>query len=200
MSALDKIFQRSTADMDVIPWFAPWKEVSGQKTGAPCEFRDFMAKLRKGERVPSLYPESTLDGVHPQVQASQALFRIIFRKYKYTLGRLGRSSGNETLASPTRDQSVQVSMVPPVLVEEEVQTEFNRMDQAIQTDLEEAGSSVLDSPVKTFVVLPCEHRYLSVKEEHDKFLCNECQTFFKKTDIYVKRKWYVYASKGAPSP
>ena len=65
MSALDKLFQKSTQDMEVIPWFAPWKEVSGQKAGEPCEFREFMARIRRGERVLTLYPESTLDGLHP---------------------------------------------------------------------------------------------------------------------------------------
>ena len=198
MSVLDKTFQKSTVDMDVIPWFAPWKEVSGQRIGAPCEFRDFMARLRRGERVPSLYPESSVDGLHPQVPASQALLRIIFRKYKFTLGRLGRSSESEVSLPPTRDQSVQVSMVPTVLVEEAVQPVT--VDRAVQIDSEEMAPSVLDSPVQTCVILPCEHRYVFVKEEPDKFLCEECKKFFKKEDLYVFRRWYIYKSKDAPPP
>ena len=221
MSAFDKIFQRSAHDMEVIPWFAPWKDVSGQgqMAGATCKFRDFMARLRKGERVSSLYPESSLDGLHPQVRASQALFRIIFRKYKYTLDHSRKSSVTEKPVPSRRDQAVQavqvlkdeavqVSIVQPVLKDEAAQTmttsaQPQKVDQAIQAVPEIESSPVptrvLDSPVQTHVVLPCHCPRTFVREEEDKFLCNKCQRFFTKEDIYVGRRWFIYMSKDAPS-
>ena len=206
VSALDKIFQKSSHDMDVIPWFAPWKDVSGQKVGAACEFRDFMARLRKGERVPSLYPESSLDGLHPQVRTSQALLKLIFRKYRYTLDHQQKPLVKEKSVPSKRDQAVQVPAV--VLKDESVQTmvapvQPQKADQAIQTCPEVSLSvptRVLDSPVPTLVILPCQHRYVFVKEEDDKFLCDECKKFFKKEEIYVERRWYIYKSKDVPSP
>ena len=172
MSGVDKTFQRGEAiDWDVLPWFSFWKDVSSQKPGAPCEFKEFMAKIRKGERVPSLLPESSLDGFHPQVRTSQGLIRAIIRKYGFTVRNAAKPQEPSRSASPSGPQKVEMR------------------DQATQVDYG------VELPEEDRVFLPCKHHSFFAEKKEDQYLCKKCGGLFHEKDMFLFCKYNVYRLK-----
>ena len=185
MSSVDKRLQRGEMDWDVVPWIHFWKDVSvsGQKTGTPCEFREFMARLRKGERVPVLYPDSTIDGLYPRTRTSEGLIRAVVRKYRYTLAHLAQPA----VVEKKPDASVLVNPHPQLNIDKLPQ----KLDQACQVD----EGMERDPPVIRRTILPCIHIKAKVTAEEEGFLCEECDTFFRHEDLYLESFWTVYKPK-----
>ena len=194
MSAVDKKFQRGEMDLDVIPWFHIWKEASSQAHDAPCEFREFMGRLRKGERVPPLCPDSTLDGLYPRIQTSQGLIRAVGRKYRYTLAQSRKASASlPPLASVQEPVSTQ-GPVPaqasalPTPQEAVLKGLVSTMDRACQVD---DGMERVPKVLRR-ILLPCFCLKTTIEESEGHFECGECGEEYPKTDLYLHSYISVY--------
>ena len=185
MSSVDRIFQKDTRDANVLPWFAFWRDVSNQRTDVPSEFVEFMGRIRRGLRVPSLCPEASLDGLHPQLRTSQGLLRAVVRKYRDILRRSSTPLLPEASVTLRRDQAE-----ASVTLRKEQAT--LRKDQATQVDFK--------SFEPDWFVLPCKHHGSVVKEEEDKFLCKKCSRFFMKDALYVECNYLLYGLKASKPP
>ena len=163
MASMDKKFQRVEWDVDVIPWFNIWRDVSNWKRGTPDEFKIFMHALRQGDRVPSLYPESSLDGIHPQLQTSQGLIRAIVRKYRLTL-----SARPKTPKQVEKPAEVEAAASP-------------NCDKAVQTDPK--SYIALRTSSTTSIELPCGHFNFTVRDDGDLFMCNDCDSSYREDDL-----------------
>ena len=201
MAALDKVFQREELDRDVLPWIQYWKDASGQEQGTPCEFRTFMAKVRNGERVPVLYPNSTLDGLYPRTRTSQGLIRAIARKVRYTLTHPKKESFPPVPSSsapvPSSPAPVPSSSAPvpsssdPTPSEVGLKALVEKVDQACQID----EGIERDTPVTRKIILPCLHTMAVVTTVEEGFLCEECDTFFLRDNVYLASFWSIYRFK-----
>ena len=164
MAALDKVFQREHAE-DVIPWYNFWKDVANPvPEGTPDEFHEFMRLLRNGSRVPSLYPESSTDGVHPQMRTAQGLIRAILRKYNATLAKKEKAASTKNV---TKEDS-------PLL----------KVDKAVQSDLGYIVISKKDPGIN--FVLPCQHADFAVIDYGAILLCNNCGVRYLREELECK--------------
>lgn len=178
MSMLDKFFQKEKGE-DVIPWFNFWKDVANPRpSGTPDEFHEFMKSLRNGDRVPSLYPESSLDGLHPQMRTSQGLIRAVLRKYRLIVSALEKES------KPITEKE----MNDPAPLHEH---------KAIQADLRPI--TVRKSDTSISIILPCKHSGFCVKAKGAVMICHDCGVQYLQEELecevtYCQKIQFVYKS------
>ena len=188
MAAVDKRLQRGSLDWDVLPWYHFWKDVSGQKENTPCEFHEFMGRLRKGERAPVLCPDASLDGLNPRIRTSQGLIRAIVRKYRYTLAHPTTVPATPVLL---KESPVSVPASTPASAQEDVVALANKVDQACQVD----EGMERNPPVIRRTVLPCLCTQAIVTTVEEGFLCEDCDTFFLRDKVYLDSFWSIYKCK-----
>ena len=207
MSTMDKVFQKVLAE-NVIPWFPLWKDVTDQTTPfSRNEYRDFMAGIRVGKRVPSLYPEASIDGLHPNYRVAQALIRVISKKH----ARLERKPvGNLPVPLPKVNYKEQASQTENSYSDQVTQTEKTTnsliyREQASQTeDTTPATVPAATSAVSTLSItstrvspimrrepgeififwqLPCGHGDWESLEDRRLLVCAECGIRFPIDDM-----------------
>ena len=189
MSTMDKVFQKVQKD-NVIPWFPLWKDATYRTfLSAPEEYKDFMARIRMGKRVPPLYPEASLDGLHPNYRVAQALIRVLLRKYVrrekvvehvpvpvVTFKEQSTQTESCIFAPASRDQASQTERTTSVLIyrEQASQTE----NKIILVKSGPRGSNVISSSE-----LPCGHEGWDYLKEEHAFSCVSCGGFFPIKDL-----------------
>ena len=209
LADLDTVIQRVRKD-DIIPWFPLWKKEAAPKPlHAPDGFSEFMKRLRRWEKVPPLYPETTTDGLHPNTRVALSLVRAIVKKFKDTPFKPVQSNKVPECQIVDDAPVSQVDNTDEVLACSEISSEKN--DAAVDAglcqvlggtsaaslikDLEisqtKEAKSLLPDPATTIVSvrLPCGHGDWVLLKVEKKVQCNYCHVIFSEDELDFSISW-----------
>ena len=194
LSCLDKTFQK-VRDEEVIPWFPIWKAIPAKTY--PDEYYEFMNGIRAGRRVPSLYPEATLDGLNPNQHLSQGLWRSIIRKSR---GNGNKATGRDFCKVGVREQGSQTDLTYvtnyatgsggldvavqacPEVLDGSVQASPETYDAGTQTDPDRPPLPC-NMSVFSQVELPCGHGTIKMLGTGNLLTCEYCGAYFLRENL-----------------